>query len=62
MKTIISPQGRRGRFRSLVRRARLKHDLLLVSSLTAFNFRPRLMLAFPDDTRPPQNEDQNYSN
>jgi len=32
-----------------VRRPRYHHDPLLINSLTAFNFRPPIMLEFPGD-------------
>ena len=35
-------------FLSGVRRSAYKHDPLLINSLVAFNFRPPIMLDFPD--------------
>jgi hypothetical protein len=35
--------------RSVVRESNYRHDLLLINSLVAFNFRPPLMLEFPSE-------------
>jgi hypothetical protein len=35
--------------RSVVRRSSGQHDPLLINSLTAFNFRPPIMLEFPGE-------------
>jgi hypothetical protein len=35
--------------RSVVRESNYRHDPLLINSLTAFNFRPPLILEFPDE-------------
>ena len=44
----LAPKVRR-RSRLFVRQPSYRHDPLLINSLTAFNFRPPLMLVFPGE-------------
>jgi hypothetical protein len=46
---ISLTQKLRRMLRSIVRRSNHRHDPLLINSLTAFNFRPPIMLEFPGE-------------